>query len=143
MLGASCLNWAALSPITSPRRSSWCQASTSLRDPFNPGPSTNEAANGQRPLLASHRAKAQQLSMTPSCLQNQSHLGDSYTSPSPAASTRYNLGHLWNTRSEETLPRSFHLSNAGLFLIAANSPAPVDQNHRILILDSKCPQSSL
>ncbi|KAL6057987.1 hypothetical protein STEG23_015855 [Scotinomys teguina] len=37
--------------------------------------------------MASHSAEPQLLSMTPSCLQNQYHLGDSHTTPSPAANT--------------------------------------------------------
>ena len=39
----------------------------------------------QWPSMASHSAKHQLLFMTPSCLQNQYPLGDSYTLPSPAA----------------------------------------------------------
>jgi hypothetical protein len=39
----------------------------------------------QWPSMDSHSAKPQLLSVTPSCLQNQYHLGDSYTLPSPAA----------------------------------------------------------
>ena len=39
----------------------------------------------QWPFLASHSAKLQLLFMTPSCLQNQYHLGDPYMLPSPAA----------------------------------------------------------
>jgi hypothetical protein len=37
------------------------------------------------PSLDSHSAEPQLLSMTPSCFQNQYHLGDSYTLSSPAA----------------------------------------------------------
>ena len=39
----------------------------------------------QWPSMASHSAEPQLLFMTPSCLQNQYHLGDPYTLPSPAA----------------------------------------------------------
>jgi hypothetical protein len=39
----------------------------------------------QWPSMTSHSAKPQLFFMTPSCLQNQYHLGDSYTLPSPAA----------------------------------------------------------
>jgi hypothetical protein len=35
--------------------------------------------------MASHSAEPQLLCMTPSCFQNQYHLGDSFTLPSPAA----------------------------------------------------------
>jgi hypothetical protein len=35
--------------------------------------------------MTSHHAKPQLFFMTPLCLQNQYHLGDSYTLPSPAA----------------------------------------------------------
>ena len=46
-------------------------------------------------------------------------------------SMRYNLGYLWNTASlcsQKTLPRRFHLSDAGLFTITANSLAPANQH---------------
>jgi hypothetical protein len=39
----------------------------------------------QWPSMASHSAKPQLLCMTPSCLQNQYHLGNSFTLLSPAA----------------------------------------------------------
>ena len=39
----------------------------------------------QWPSMTSHIAKPQLFFMTPSCLQNQYHLGDSYTLPSSAA----------------------------------------------------------
>jgi hypothetical protein len=39
----------------------------------------------QWPFLASHSAKLQLLFMTPSCLQNQYHLGDFYILPSSTA----------------------------------------------------------
>jgi hypothetical protein len=63
-IGVPCFNWAARSPTASHKLSSWCQASTSLLDPFSPGPSTaTEAASSQ---MASHNTKPQLLSMTPS-----------------------------------------------------------------------------
>jgi hypothetical protein len=53
-----------------------------LHDPFNSGPSTQLKLHlHQWPALASHSAKPQLLSMTPSSLQNQYHLDDSYTLP--------------------------------------------------------------
>ena len=75
-----------------------------------------------QPLLASHTATPQLLSMIPSCLQDQHHLRDYFPVPSLAASTRYNLGCLWNIASlcaQETLLRRFYFSDAGLFLITA------------------------
>ena len=39
----------------------------------------------QWPSMASHNVKSQLFFMTPSCLQNQNHLGDSYTLPSTDA----------------------------------------------------------
>lgn len=53
---------------------------------------------------------------------NPCHLGDFYTLLSPATNMRYNLGYLCNTASlcsQETLPRRFHLSDAGVFLITS------------------------
>jgi hypothetical protein len=45
--------------------------------------------------------------------------------------TRYNLGYPWNPASlcsQQTVPRRFHLNEAGLFLIIANFLAPADQH---------------
>ena len=57
--------------------------SKTLHDPFSPGPSiATEAAPSP---MASHSAKPQLLCVTPSCLQNQYHLGDPYILPSPTA----------------------------------------------------------
>jgi hypothetical protein len=39
----------------------------------------------QWPSMASHSVEPQLLFLTPSCLQNQYHLGDPYILPSPAA----------------------------------------------------------
>jgi hypothetical protein len=44
---------------------------------------------------------------------------------------KYNFGHLWKTASvcsQKTLPRRFHLNNAGLFLVTANFSAPAHQH---------------
>lgn len=65
---------------------------------------------------------------------NQYHLGDSYAFSGPAANTN-NFGYLWTTHllcsdPEETLPRRFHPSDAGLLLITANSSAPADRKRR-------------
>jgi hypothetical protein len=49
-----------------------------------------------------------------------------------SCSMRYNLDYLWNTfslGSQNTLPRRFHSSNAGLFLVTANFFAPANQYH--------------
>jgi hypothetical protein len=49
----------------------------------------------------------------------------------PSCSMRYNLSCLWNTASlcsQKILPRRFHLSDAGLFLITANFLAPANQH---------------
>lgn len=121
----SCCTCDALSPIAYQGLSSLCQASTSLHGPFRPGPSTALRLHlHQWPFLASHCARCQLSSMTPQCLQDQHHLGDSYTSPSPAASTRCNLGCLWNTASlcsQKTLPRRcWFPRNTANFLPAAN-----------------------
>lgn len=53
-----------------------------------------------------------------SCCQNQYHKGDVYTLPSPADSLRYSLGpfgpQLLQCWPKKILPRTFHLSDAGL-----------------------------
>ena len=80
-------------------------------------------------FLASHKAKPRLLSMIPSCLQNQYHLGDLHMTKF-SYSTRYNLRYVWNKTSlcsQKTLPR-FHLSDVGLFLIIANVLAPASQH---------------
>jgi hypothetical protein len=60
--------------------------SKTLHDPFSPGPSiVTEAAPSPMAFQASHSAESKLLFMTPSCLQNQYHVGDSYTLLSPAA----------------------------------------------------------
>ena len=48
-----------------------------------------------------------------------------------------NLAYLWNTASlcsQKTLPRRFHLSDAGLFLITTNFIAPANQHQLSLLL---------
>lgn len=68
--GAPCYNWVVLSPVTSPRLCSWCQASTSFYDPFSLGPSTaTEVARSPWPLLASHSVCPQLVPSIYSCLQ--------------------------------------------------------------------------
>jgi hypothetical protein len=60
--------------------------SITLRDPFSPGSSiATEAAPSKWPFMPSLSAQPQLLCMTPSCLQNQYHLGDPYILPSPPA----------------------------------------------------------
>jgi hypothetical protein len=69
-------NVLTFSPIDIHRLSWWCQASTSLHDPFYPIPSTvTEAAPSS---MASHSANLELLSKAPLMLQNQYHLGDCY-----------------------------------------------------------------
>lgn len=65
----------------------WHQVFTSLHNPFNPGDSTVAEA-------ASFSVASTGLSRTLSCLQNQYHLANSYTSLSSSASTRDSLGTL-------------------------------------------------
>lgn len=68
--------------------STWCQFLTSLYDPLSPGTfSSIEAAHSQMPWPA-HLLDQAMLSMVPSRLQNQYHLGICYTLWSVAASTR-------------------------------------------------------
>ena len=84
----------------------------------------------QWPSMASHSAEPQLLCVTPSCLQNQYHLGDSYTLPSPATAQGTTLA-ISGTQplcSQKTLPRRCHLNDAGLFLITANFLAPANQH---------------
>ena len=81
----------------------------------------------QRPLWPFMRStKSQLLPMTPSGLQNQ--VGDFYTLLCPATSFKCSCGLLWTTASVcwpwgNTLPRRFHLSDAGP-LITADISAP-------------------
>lgn len=100
--------------------------------PSSPGPSiATEAAPSP---MAFHGLwlcqEPQLLFMTPSCLQNQYHLGDSYTVPSlvTAQNTSVAISGTHSLCSQKTLPRRFHLSDAGLFLITANFLAPANQH---------------
>ena len=87
--------------------------SKTLHDPFSPGPSiATEAAPSPMPSMASHSAKPQLLCVTPSCLQNQYHLGDPYTLPSPTAagvqpwlSLEHSLFVLSENTSQKMLPQ--------------------------------------
>ena len=84
----------------------------------------------QWPSMTSHSAKSQLFFMTASCLQNQYHLGDSYTLPSPATAQGTTLA-ISGTQplcSQKTLLRRCHLNDAGLFLITANFLAPANQH---------------
>ena len=84
----------------------------------------------QWPSMASHSAELQLFFMTLSCLQNQCHLGNSYTLPSPASTQGTTLA-ISGTQplcSPKTLPRRCHLNDAGLFLITANFLVPANQN---------------
>jgi hypothetical protein len=84
----------------------------------------------QWPSMASHRAEPQLLCVTSSCLQNQYHLGDPYTLPSPAAPEVQPWLSLEHTTLcfQKTLPRRCHLNDAGLFLITTNFLAPAKQH---------------
>jgi hypothetical protein len=82
--------------------------------------------------MASHSAELQLLCVTPSCLQNQYHLGDPYTLQSPAAaglqpwlSLEHSLFVLSENTSQKMSPQ--HI-DAGLFLITANFLAPANQH---------------
>jgi hypothetical protein len=68
--------------------------------------------------------------MTPSCLQNEFHLGDSYTLPNPAAaqSTTLVISGTQPLCSQKTHPRRSHLNDAHHFLITANFLAPASQH---------------
>uniref|UniRef100_A0A8C6GL60 Uncharacterized protein n=1 Tax=Mus spicilegus TaxID=10103 RepID=A0A8C6GL60_MUSSI len=86
----------------------------------------------QWPFMASHSAEPQLLCETPSCLQNQYHLGDPYTLPSPATAQGTTLA-ISGTQplcSQKTLPRRCHLNDVGLFLITANFLAPANQHQQ-------------
>jgi hypothetical protein len=81
----------------------------------------------QWPSMASHNAKPQLFFITPSCLQNQYHLGESYTLPSTVATqgTTLFFFFFFFFCSQITLPRRFYLNDAGLlitvnFLVLAN-----------------------
>jgi hypothetical protein len=84
--------------------------------------------------MTTYNAKPQLFFMTPSCLQNQYHLGDSYTLPSTAAAYGTSLA-MFRTqllcafrKEKKKLLRRFHFSAAGFFLITANFLAPANQH---------------
>lgn len=71
-----CCNWVSFSPITCDRLSSCVNLNFST---WPHGPSTaTETVPSQKLLLDPQNARTKLLSMTPSCLPNQHHLGDSY-----------------------------------------------------------------
>ena len=79
------------------------------------------------PSMAFYSAEPQLLFITPSCLQNQYHLGDSYILPSAAAALGTMLaisGTQLLCALTKILPRRFHLSDASLFLITTQLLAP-------------------
>lgn len=90
-VGIFCRNWAALSLIASPWLSSWCQVSTFLQAPFNPG-----ASNGT--LAVPYTVTSPGLSQGQVALHGPS----MPSKPAPpwwcllssSASLRWNLGHL-------------------------------------------------
>ena len=94
----------------------------------------------QWPSMTSHCAEPQLLCMIPSCLQNQYHIGDSYTLPSPATAQGTTLAisgtqPLW---SQKTHPRTCHLNDAGLFLITANFLAPTPPLPSVTLPSTLC-----
>jgi hypothetical protein len=110
--------------------SSWCQASNPFLDPFSPGPSTTTA-----PFTMAFYGHSQ--------CQTSVVLHDPFMPSKPvppgrllyitkySCSMRYKLGYLWNTASlcfQKTIPRRFHLNDAGLFLITTNFLAPANQH---------------
>jgi hypothetical protein len=84
----------------------------------------------QWPSMASHSAVPQLLCVTPSYLQNQYHLGNSYTLPSTvtAQGTTLAISGTQPLCSQKTLPRRCHLNDAGLFLITTSFLAPANQH---------------
>lgn len=87
-----CSSWAGLSL----RACSLSQASTSLHDFFNAGASTTtEAAPSTTDSPGLSQCQPSAVPMTPSCLQNQHHLGDSYTTKF-STNRRHNNGSFGN-----------------------------------------------
>lgn len=76
-----CCDFTVLSPVASSGLSSWClQGSHSMHESFNSGLSTTiEAAASPVVLSVLSSAKPHVIFMPSSCLQNQYHVGDSYT----------------------------------------------------------------
>jgi hypothetical protein len=85
----------------------------------------------QWPSMASHSAKPQLVTMNPSCLQNQYHLGDSYTLPSPAVTQGTTLA-ISRTQLLCALRKHFpdfiSVTLVSLFLITTNFIAPANQH---------------
>ena len=99
--------------------------------PSSPGPSiAPEAAPSPMASRTSHSVEPQLLFRTPSCPQNQYHLDDTDTLPSPAAAggTTLVISGSQPLCSQKTLPRRCHLNDAGFFLITANFLAPANQH---------------
>lgn len=102
------------------------QLSPSLHGPFNPGLSMRLHLQ-QWLFLVSPGARSQLLSTTPSWRHNQSELGNIYTLPSCAASTRHNPGLFctvacaswpWGNISRNVLPQwGWSLLNHNWFII--------------------------
>jgi hypothetical protein len=81
----------------------------------------------QWPFLASHSAKPQLLTMTPSCLQNQYHLADFYTLPTAAAAQAISGTKLLCVL-RKYFPEDFtSVILVSSYLITANFLAPVNQ----------------
>lgn len=99
------------------RLSSWYQVSTSPHDSFIPGPSTaTETGPSLMASLGFSQRKPQLLSVTPSCLQDEYHLGDYYITKF-CCQYKIQLSQFWNTVSlffQETLLRRFYLDDADL-----------------------------
>jgi hypothetical protein len=85
----------------------------------------------QWPPLAFYQTKPQLLSMTPSYLQNQEHLGDVYTAMFGCqceVQPWTPLGHKFLCVDFRKDFPDFTLIDAGLFFIAANFSAPANQH---------------
>jgi hypothetical protein len=105
--------------------------SKTLHDPFSPGPSiATEAAPSTMAFHGLSQYQASAALHDPFMSQNQYHLGDSYTLPSPATAqgTTLTISETQPLCSQKTLPRRCHLNDAGLFLITANFLAPANQH---------------
>jgi hypothetical protein len=111
--------------------SCWCPWWSSHGGPFSPGPSiATEAAFSQMAFHGLSQCQASAALHDPLMLSKPVppvwllHITKS------CSCTRYNFGYLWNTASlcsQKTLPRRFHLNDAGFFLITANFLAPGNQ----------------
>jgi hypothetical protein len=84
----------------------------------------------QWPSMASYSVEPQLLCVTTSCLQNQYHLGNSYTlsSPATAQGTTLAISGIQPLCSQKILTRRCHLTDAALFLITANFLASANQH---------------